>query len=309
MALQKLFFPIFRTMINCRRFILSLPAIVACAAPSPSPSSAPQPERDASPQPAETPALSASKTSWSFRPDPTFRSYTSISHTSLEATSDSGIIRDTVSTKVRFTAAINTTEIPAAIAGTVEELSIDGGSRIGSSDTGLISLPLPFKGTVNQGVVFVETNAQSAAGVPCQNPASSIITSIQNLVFLRPSELSKGKTWSDSTSTIACHGSLPVQVSTVHTYRVIGEVSSLEKQVVLIERTDRISVNGDGAQGQHRIFIKGFGSGSGKLHLDPVTGSTMASENESRSSITVRSSGQDLQFVQITRQNLRSNIK
>lgn len=284
-------------------------ATVACTTASPDP--LPQPARDdrSNSKPAEIPILPSSRNSWSFKPKPTPQSYTSISNTNLEVSSDSGIVRDTLFTKVSFTVTLNHVEVPTAIAGIVEELTIDGGSQIGSINLGLTRLPLLFKGRIDQGRVSIEPTDQSLAGIPCQNPASSIITSIRNLVFLAPSELSKDKTWSDSVSAFGCRGSLPIQGTTVHTYRVVGEVGSLQKREVLIERTDRVSLTGEGAQGQHRILIKGLGSGSGKLHLDPLTGSLVTAENESRTVITVTSSGRSQQFIQVTRHSMRSNDK
>jgi hypothetical protein len=107
-------------------------------------------------------------------------------------------------------------------------------------------------------------------------------------------------TWSDSTTATLCNGSILTTSITSRSFRVIGEVS----RGILIERRERTTSTGDGAQGQHRLKLQTSGRGNAQLIIDAQTGTLLESTGVYTASVVVTTSGRNQQFTQTTRERI-----
>ena len=111
-------------------------------------------------------------------------------------------------------------------------------------------------------------------------------------------------TWRDSTSSAACHGPTPISLTTSYTYKVIGETNYQEAPALLIERTGKTSLNGQGSDGQHRVVVVGEGNTSGSFQIDRETGVLLEANDEQKTKLIIRSSGRSQEFSQIIRERI-----
>lgn len=181
------------------------------------------------------------------------------------------------------------------ISGAVTRVEI-GGTDADSTGT----LPFAFAGAFrNGGVVLDSINGQPVGSfIDCQNLALNRMSAVQRNLVRPPATISQGQTWTDSATVTSCSGSMPVEITTIRAYRVLGETGG----VVTIERSDRMVAAGQGAQGQHRITLQAQGTGLARLDLDRLTGELSEASGEFRSEVTVGSSGRLQHFRQTVRE-------
>ena len=71
---------------------------------------------------------------------------------------------------------------------------------------------------------------------------------------------------------------------------------------LVVQRTDTISAEGDGAQQQHRLVLNASGTGSATYYLDTSTGRVLHLTANQDSNLTVTTSGRTRQFRQSAKQ-------
>jgi len=242
--------------------------------------------------------------SWMLIPDPTPRQYTSTTVTTIDLPGDSATLQDLVTLRTRFTISLSPSgSHSVSLVGSINEIAATAGSRIGPS---LEQAFLPFRisGRVTSGRLTLD----SVAGRPvatvsdCSNPALTVVPVIHRTIVVTPSALTTGQAWNDSTSATVCSGMVPVTLVVARNYLVLGEVSRRGLETILVERADRTSFTGEGAQAQHRIIITGSGTGVTRLYLNSESGQLVESEGEYRSDLTVMSSGRQQKFRQTVRE-------
>ena len=113
-----------------------------------------------------------------------------------------------------------------------------------------------------------------------------------------PLELSNQETWTDSTSTVVCTGSLPVTLTSLRTFHIAGESEFEGFRVLVIEQNERTFSKGEGSEGQHRIFVNGNGSTTGRLYINANTGELISSNLKNQTSLAIQSSGRLQRFSQ-----------
>ena len=276
----------------------------ACATSGSAPGSPPRsPDRTSVSEPSEiisTPALS-------LLPDGRARSYLSRATTILEFHSDTSSAQDSVTVLTDFTVSATSEGGSLKLAGTIDHISIKAGSRIGQLETPL-AVPFAFTGSVENSTLFLDSlNNGATTGFPCLNNAFGTLALLRRNVVILPSVIRSGMTWTDSADVSACSGPIPVNLTLVQTYRIIGETGYEGQQVLLVERIDQTRVAGEGSQGQHRILISSEGTGSAKLYVSRTTGSLVVNESEQKADINVTSSGRVQKFTQTVRE--RTTVK
>ncbi len=230
-------------------------------------------------------------TSWSFSPSSTLGSYVTTESTtvSLDNTRDSSI------TITSYTLLTRQRDSVTGVQGTLDRISSSANTANATE-----SLPFPFTGFIrNGGLVIDSIGGQRIPGVmTCENPMLNHLTSVRRNVFTLPSTtLTKNQTWTDSSTVPACSGSIPVQITSIRSYRVLGETEG----VVLVDRQDKTVATGEGAQGQHRILLTARGSGSTQLRLDRLTGEVLSTSGTAQTEVDIGSSGRLQRFVQVVR--------
>ena len=182
-----------------------------------------------------------------------------------------------------------------AYVATVKTFSIQGSTRTGLAGTP-DQFPLSVRGRLEAGRLYLDTESDCASGT------SSAIPGIQRLVVQLPLQLRKDQTWTDSTSAAVCSGSVPVVLTTIRSYRVIGETEIHGQPALRLNREDRTTSQGEGSEGQHRIQLQSSGTGRGEVIIDRTTGALLESSITSTVAVIITTSGRAQRFTQISRE-------
>lgn len=132
---------------------------------------------------------------------------------------------------------------------------------------------------------------------PC-DAAAALAARALELVPHVPTTLSAGATWSDSTTTRGCRGTIPTATHTQSRYTVIGDTVIGSTTALQVHRADSISAHGEGTQGQHRITLDATGTASTELFLDPASGRFLGADETQQTSVDVTTSGRTERFLQ-----------
>ena len=285
--------------INLRVSALSV-LLAACAGRTPSSEPVPQPAPAPVPT-AEVPAPSA-KMSWVITPATQASRYMSTVSATIESTSGSEAARDTVTQQMRFSLLTATSSGSTAYLGSITDISSFAGIRIGSDNRPPV-FPISFTGHISNGTMTIDELNGRVPGdqLDCRDPVYAALNSIQRRVVVVPSQITTGTSWTDSLTTKACNGLVPVTTASVRNSRVIGPAQVNGIAAILIDRTERTLSSGEGSDGQHRILLKGETTGSTRLSVDARTGGLLASEGEQRTDLVI-TTGQSRRFTQIVRE-------
>jgi hypothetical protein len=287
------------------RFLLSSALFAACR--SSAPGGMPTPE---SSDPSTAPVdLRTEAASWSISPTRQEHQYTSITSATLESVGSPLTSRDTVISTIRFSLGITRDVVPPSYSARIESISIQGGSKIGQTAApaaaAVPSLPFLFAGHLEQNRITLELpKTQTETSASCSNEALAAVPVVQRSMILIPLQLRTGMTWTDSTTTAVCSGPLLVSLSSTRTYLVRGQVTVRGSPAVLLEQQNKTSFTGDGVQEQHRIRVRGEGSGRAQITVDAATGSLIDATGDHSTSLTITSSGRDQQFTQRSRERV-----
>ena len=110
--------------------------------------------------------------------------------------------------------------------------------------------------------------------------------------------MSAGDTWTDSTNTNGCRGSVPATSHVTRSYTVIGDTIVGGLHAIQIHHTDTIDATGEGAEGQHRVLVSATGTGYGDIFVDPTTGRLISASSMQTTSVAVTTSGRSNRFLQ-----------
>lgn len=139
------------------------------------------------------------------------------------------------------------------------------------------------------------------SGVPC-DAAAALATRALELVPRFPATLTAGATWSDSTTSQGCRGTIPTTTHTQSRYTVVGDTSIAGVVALQIHRADSITANGEGIQGQHHVTLAATGSAATNLFLDPATGRFLGADETQETNVDVTASGRTERFLQHVRE-------
>ena len=267
------------------------------------PGTMPQPASEpAATTPARIPPVSGVSRSWTITGSTQPSKYTSITSVTLELISDSAIAHDQLIEHTNFTLLTGSASGSTSFLGSIDAHSIETGARIGATEFPQ-TLPISFTGHIISGAVILDAlNGQIVTdSIQCSNPVLSAITTIEHNIIILPSQLSTGMSWTDSTTSVSCSGTIPFFTASIRSYKVIGETEHANKTGILLERNDRVTSTGEGSQDQHRVLIRGDGTGSGRVYIDHTTGALLEAEGEMRTNLIV-TMGKSQRFVQTSRE-------
>lgn len=278
-------------------------ALLGCAQATvfPEPAEPELPTRDT---PISTTAI-RSGTSWTITSDTNPHSYASVSQIVLELMSGSETPRDSMTIRSQYSLAFDRINESVPISGKVDLFVVQAGNKIGpilQAETPVFFSGKATKGQVSIGPVSETPN--TSVSMTCPNSWSSTISAVRRSIFLLPRQILRGMTWRDSTSSVDCHGPTPISLITSYNYRVIGEINYQKAPALLIERTGKTSLNGQGSEGQHRVTVVGEGNASGSFHIDRETGVLLEASDEQKTKLIITSSGRSQEFSQIIRERI-----
>ncbi len=136
-----------------------------------------------------------------------------------------------------------------------------------------------------------------SASSACDTVAA-LITRAQQLIPKIPDHFAAGNHWRDSTTTNGCRGIIPATSQVISNYTVVGDTTFAGTASVQIHRTDSLTANGEGAEGQHRIIMTATGTGDADLFFNTATGMFVGSNSLQTSVVNITTSGRLTQFLQ-----------
>lgn len=128
--------------------------------------------------------------------------------------------------------------------------------------------------------------------------AAATATRARQLIPTLPANMNAGESWTDSTTTDGCRGSVPATSHVVHTYTVLSDTTFAGLPALHVHRDDVIAASGEGAAGQHRILLSATGVGNAELFFDVSTGRFLGSDGVQNSKVDVNTSGRTTRFLQ-----------
>lgn len=251
---------------------------------------------DSSPPPSS--AELSSHTSWTLQPDEQQHRYRSSTISSVMMDQPSAIPRDSTTLTTNFTVSIRRDSRGASYSVTVEGLSLTSASRLSPVVVSDFPSPVLFTGRFEKGQYSLDPPAD------CSNQVSSVISTIQRSLIIIPVQLRRSQSWTDSTSTAACSGPIPVTLTALRHYRVVGEIADGTHSGILLERVDKTSSFGEGSEGQHRIQLRTEGTGNTQFLIDPLTGTLLEATGVNTTLATVTTSGRSQRFSQTSREQV-----
>ena len=238
--------------------------------------------------------------SWTFNYTPGALRYQVSRSAAIESQSDSSTGRE-ISTNITGELITLTPAVDSGIEFTavVDAFSSTTQGRIGAVQP--IQLPMQVAG------IFSDTGLTitSDAGSKC-NPVGSVINSdLHNLLTRFPARLSQGLVWQDSVSMAGCQAGIPTTSRMIRSYVVSGEAVYEGRPVLIVQRTDSIQGQGEGAQQQHPMRLGARGTGSAIYYLDTQNGRVVRLTAGQELLLTITASGKLHQFKQSSKQDFK----
>jgi hypothetical protein len=171
-------------------------------------------------------------------------------------------------------------------AGSITAFSSSGTGQASVTPRGLM-FPLSFSGTISaSGVLEV---ALPAPGATCASPGPSVILSSRDLWLRLPDTLRIGTTWTDSSSTMTCRDGIPLRMNAHRTFRLERSDARDAGVVLLVSRSQRVTLDGAGSQWGEAVRVSGAGAGEMILTLDAGTGVVVEAAGHSTLDLTFMS--------------------
>ncbi len=134
---------------------------------------------------------------------------------------------------------------------------------------------------------------------------NALIIRARELIPQIPTNLETGMTWTDSSTTEGCRGSIPTVSTAIRTYLVVGDTLYNDEPALLIQKTETISAKGEGNEGQHRVLMTATGSGTANLYFNVLAGSFLGMTGTQTSDLSITASGRVSRFLQRIVQTVR----
>jgi hypothetical protein len=238
--------------------------------------------------------------SWTFSYAPGALRYQISRSAAIESQSDSSTARE-ISTNITGELITLTPFADSGIGFTavVETFSSTTQGRIGAVQP--IQLPMQVAGIFSDSGLTITSDGSNKC-----NPVGSIINSdLHNLLTRFPARLSQGLVWQDSVSMAGCQATIPTTSRTIRSYIVSGEAVYEGRPVLIVQRTDSLQAQGEGAQQQHPMRLEARGTGSAIYYLDTRDGRVVRLTAGQELLLTITASGKPHQFKQSSKQDFR----
>jgi hypothetical protein len=136
-----------------------------------------------------------------------------------------------------------------------------------------------------------------STSVVCDTIAA-LVTRAQQLLPKVPEQLTADSVWSDSLVTTGCRGSIPTTVKAIYNYTVLHDTLYEGTEALHVKRSDVLTAQGAGSEGQHQISLAASGSGTMDFYLDVTSGLLLGSITNQVTKLDITTSGQTGHFLQ-----------
>jgi hypothetical protein len=189
---------------------------------------------------------------------------------------------------------------PRRIDGLLADYRVALDTAVAASPAGL-RLPRTYS-AVSMGPATGMTFTLPGGETACTEPTLSALQALQEAWVEVPTELRVGLAWRDTVKTLSCRDRVPLQGHTVRRFEVMrGEAGDGQRLFVIIERTARGRLTGDGEQFGEKVSVRGESNGTMRYALDPGTGRFVRAEGTSSLVFTLTSSRRTQSVKQASR--------
>lgn len=289
---------------RCHSPVLLLLLAVSCVSARPEVETVPSLPTSGAPVP---PAPGPIPRSLVFLSDTSTHSYTSSLTTTLELTGTGDTVNDSIVFTADYTISASSLLPATRIRGSVNRVSVQAGSRIGTPPVDSLPFPFSFTGSIVGSLPQPDSVAGNPASPPltCANSELAALAPLYQILTVLPATIPATGIWADSSTVPMCSGRIPVELTVLRTFRLLGESREEGRRTLLIERTARTRSTGNGSEGQHHVALATEGSGADTLRVDSQSGVLLASVGQYSSRVAVTSSGRTREFRQLVRQRTR----
>jgi len=98
-----------------------------------------------------------------------------------------------------------------------------------------------------------------------------------------------GSTWEDSTTYAICRDGIPIRAAVRHTFRVTDALTREARTELLVRRSSRTMLDGQGRQAGEPVSVSGSGSGELTYSVDPRSGAILSAQGTATLELTLRS--------------------
>lgn len=142
----------------------------------------------------------------------------------------------------------------------------------------------------------------------CSNRYNSLSARIFELVVSYPKSSAKvGDTWSDTVTSITCHGKTPLKQQAIRRYEIQEFTHQEEQAIVKIQRYAVVTFTNAVSQPNNKLSVSGGGSSTATLYLNRDNGLLLLSDNQSRTELIVTTSRGVFPFTQNTITHITSH--
>ena len=285
--------------------LISLGGSIGCASSagnSPSPVLVPE----SASEPMTAPVIPRDDRSrvWRITPTSEVGSYQSILKTTIVEKNSPDNRKDGSTTTADYLLTLNRSSNVIGVSGSVSSVEIkpDQTGQIPQSPKHSVG----FAGSVSDHNVSLHliASGQFSSSTPCNDSSESALSVVNRDLIIVPQEITASQSWQDSTAHSLCSGSLPVVVSVIRSYRIIGETVVDGIPALKLERIEKSVTSGEGSQGQHQITLTGTGTGKGQIYIDRMTGLLLGLTSTSQVELSIKSSGRTQLFTQTTEETV-----
>ena len=265
-----------------RSILISL--VLGCAAAH-TPAPTPQPTEPA-PQPIKTSDIGP----WIFAYRSDTIRYQINRSAAVEAQTDSGTRRELSTNNTHEILALSVDSSRVSYRATVDTFSTANQGLIGAVQP--VTVPSTISGVLDTASV----NDSTAAIEQCDPVRSVLEGDVRNLLINFPAQLAPGTSWRDSTTRVACYGTIPMRAVVVRTFSVVGRTFFNGDTPIAVQRTDSIIAHGEGRQQQHLVAVDASGIGGAVYYLSPERGRVVHLSTTQDLGFKIRASGRTSQF-------------
>ena len=120
------------------------------------------------------------------------------------------------------------------------------------------------------------------------------------LVALPLAAVRVGDKWADTSSTISCHGKIPLTHMTIRDYELLNPSSCNQANTVQVRETVIDTLTGSSTDKNNYLSTRGFGTASSMLCLERSTGTLVERNGQSRLDLTITTFRGVFPFTQIS---------
>lgn len=139
----------------------------------------------------------------------------------------------------------------------------------------------------------------------CKVGIEPVLGRVAELLIRMPPRIFIGSQWTDTSTTLICHGKTPLRQISIRSYRLIADTAWQGDSALKVDQSTTLSVSGLETDSSKHISATGTGSSKATLFLDRVTGEVLESLRYGTVTLNITSERGTFPFRQTSYTELR----